>query len=420
MGRPHYTAGSESSFHIDHAGYCASDLVFQTAGIVLNESDKVMLLEDPLTNAIALPRSCVPHSLDDLLSAPLGFLNEVGYTVDPLPVCLPAREYGAQRAGVRPALTFTEYTSTSPFAMALDLAYIPFSNIHRLADGRQSLVLWYGCRVRDHPANRKRVHFMSFEDAVDVIEGQPLPDITGIRALRLFGKLLAATKRLPLEVKPSAEDCGPGSRSSGTQLFVRHAEDITCYPAAVMEDPIFPVPTPNTTDIVMNAFWAASDFYVQTGVILFDKQRDLVLLRAGSLPRCTGNDVTALLREPLGGLVPESARIALPRLSKRYEFVVGSDTPIADTAVEFGKTTNPFFVTLNTWWDVKAKTTSQSRGRQGITIWYSGMFDVSAPLPDDCTAVPLTQALARLQGTDPYASVALTLFSELWNIVKDD
>ncbi|EJD34710.1 hypothetical protein AURDEDRAFT_117579 [Auricularia subglabra TFB-10046 SS5] len=414
MSRPHYTAGSESSYHLSQAGYCASDLVIQTAGIVINDQDKVMLLEDPLTNGITLPRSFVPHSLDALLSSPLGFLDETVYAVDLLPICMPARDYSPSRRDARPALTFTDHTATTPFAIALDLAYFAFSDLPLIPDGRQSIVLWYAGFVRDHPEHSERVHFLSFDDAVDVIERQRLCDTIGIRALRLFEKLWAATKRLPPEVRTTPEDLVSKRRAPVGQ-FRRHPKDITCYPEAAMENPVFPVATRNTTQIISNAFWAASDFYVQTGAILFNKQRRLVLLRQDTIPRCDGNDAGALLRSPLGTILPQCARLALPRLTKSYEFADGSDTVVAETMATFDKTTDPFFVTFNTRWAVKAK----AQGRQALTFWFAGSFDGSTKIPEGCKAVPLTQALSRLQKADPYAFAALSLFTELWDTVKD-
>lgn len=54
-------------------------MVFQTAAVVIDDADRVLIVEDPVTGIMGLPRSYVPHCFDTLAAAPLAFLpSQVG------------------------------------------------------------------------------------------------------------------------------------------------------------------------------------------------------------------------------------------------------------------------------------------------------------------------------------------------------
>ncbi|EJD40726.1 hypothetical protein AURDEDRAFT_186875 [Auricularia subglabra TFB-10046 SS5] len=413
LGTPYIT------HHIAHAGLCASDLVFQTAVIVLNDKEEVLMVEDAVAGILSLPRSDVPHSLDKLLEAPLGFLAQHGCVVDPLPLCKLQRRY---KPDGRPDLAFARQATTTPFAIALDIAYLPFSNMPRIADVRQSIVWWYAGTTRtklsDIPTGKQGlVHFLPMHEAEYIMLNQPLYDSVGVDALRLFQEAWDATKALPPQVKQL--------KRAPRIAWERNRDDVACYPESVMYDPIAPVWTSNTTAMEMDAFWPAPDIFVQTGAVLFDPVRDCVLVNSppgsrDTLPQGTDDDIGALLRNPLACARIECERLDLPRLGKRYSWVEGVEDPEAVTDVLKTTTTDPFMVTMRTHWDVKGPTISKSRGRQGMTYWYGGTFDSS--LPSDAPnhiAVPVPEARERLK-KDPYAFSVLNMFLELYQARQDD
>ncbi|EJD34709.1 hypothetical protein AURDEDRAFT_117578 [Auricularia subglabra TFB-10046 SS5] len=326
-----------------------------------------------------------------------------------------------------PELTFAENATTSPFSISLDLAYFDFSNIPRLADGRQSIVMWYAGVSRGRLPNfvrpkPRRTRFMALPDAISLIQAQPLHDVVAVRALRLFRRILTATQPLPIprDLKPSLPRDERGASNTP------NPKDIPCYPASMMLDPIFPVPTPNTTAIVRHSSWSAADFVVRTGVVILDTQQNLVLLASGAksntpvtLPRFTqDDDAGRLLRIPLGSLESTCSRLALPRMWKRYQYIDGCELPRAETVLQADATTNPFFVTFKTWWDYKGETIAQSLGRQEITFWYAGAFDASLGAPANYVAVPIAEARTKLDTTDEYAFAALKLCTELLELDK--
>ncbi|EJD40725.1 hypothetical protein AURDEDRAFT_186874 [Auricularia subglabra TFB-10046 SS5] len=412
---------------VTSSGICASDLVFQTAVIVLNENDEVLMVEDAVAGILSLPRSYAPHSLDKLVEAPLGFLAETGCVVDSLPLCRPERRYNEAprtRRERRPELVFSKETTTAPFAVALDIAYLPFSNLARIADVRQSIVVWYAGTTRTKlsdipPKMQGLVHFLSLYEAESIMLNQPLYDTVGVDAIRLFGDMWAATKALP----PRFRELKPAPRIP----WERHAEDVECYPDSVMHDPIPPVWTPNTTALEGNGFWPLPDIIVHTGAVLFDPARDCVLLIAASgpdsrdtLPRGTSDDIGALLQDPLAHTHIACERLDLPRLDKRYSWVEGKEDPVAVTDVLEETTTNPFMVTLRTHWDVRGATLTKSKGRQGLTYWYGGTFDSSLPLEEpNQVAVPVPEARTRLQ-KDSHAFSVLNTFLQLYKARQDD
>lgn len=391
---------------------------------MINAKNRVLMVEDPVTSLYGLPRSPVPHCLDDLMNAPLAFLRQTGYRVDPLPVRMPIRrdiDPAELRGRYIPELTFTEQARFSPFFISMDISYFDFSNIPHLADGRQSIVLWYagasrGCLPKSVRPRRRLAHFMPLQDAVALIQAQPQYDVVAVRALRLFKKILEAAQPIPRDLGAPAPPA-PEERAATCDANV---EGTPCYPASMMFDPVYPVPTPTTTAIVRYSCWSAADFIVRTGVVVLDKQRNLVLMASSakadvplSLPRFIDDDAGKLLCHPLGNLESTCSRLALPRMCKWYRYVDGSDKPRADTVVRGGVTTNPFFVTFKSWWDHKGKTISKSLGRQDITFWFAGSFNATLGVPEGFVAVPVHDARDKLDTTDAAAYAALNLCMDL-------
>ncbi|EJD40713.1 hypothetical protein AURDEDRAFT_170127 [Auricularia subglabra TFB-10046 SS5] len=401
------------------ARFCASDIVMQTAAVVVNQRGLVLLLQDPVTGIVGLPRSHVPHSLDTLLKAPLAFLSQSGYRVDPLPIRTPVRLQQKPEDLVvneELELAFAEHASTTPFGIALDLAFFDFSNIPRLSDGRQSIVFWYTGIVRGQLPDITRVQlglarFLPVREAVFLIQEQPHHDCVAVRALRLFGSIMEETVVILREPVPCKR--APDSKDHHVARYVPHENDAQCYPASMMPNPIFAPATPNTTKIVKYAFWSAADLLVRTGVVVLSEAWDRVVLGPGlrpntprTLPRCTRDDVSELLGAPLGALQSTCARLPFPRLSKGYRWVDGRDVPEAYATLERETTTDPFFITFRTWWDHKMRTLQGSLGRQEITFWYSGSFDHSRALPEGYVALPVQEAFDELDTSDVYAWIS--------------
>lgn len=398
--------------------------MIQTAAVVVNERGYVLLLEDPETGITGLPRSHVPHCLDTHFKAPLAFLSQTGFMVSPLPIRTPTRleklpEDLVDARSDQLHLAFAEQASTTPFSIALDLAYFDSSNLPRLADARQSIVFWYAGIVRGRlpditPLQRRLARFLPLREAVAEIQAQPMYDCVAVCALRLFQKILEGTgvalQDQPMILKPVPEN-------QQFARYVPHEMDAQCYPASMMPDPIFPPTTPNTTEMVRYAFWSAADYIVRTGAVVLNEAQDRVLLGPGllpnaplTLPRCTRDNVSELLYKPLGKLALNCSRLPLPRLSKSYSYVPGQDEPEAETVLEPDiTTTDPFFLSFRTWWDHKTRTLRGSLGRQEITFWYAASFDDARPLPPGYVALPVAQALDLFRESDAYAWTALQL-----------